>query len=120
MEANGTNNISIKSDYQKVLRPTSILFKENNICVNPETKRILNWKFPSTTEPGDDHLKSYLNFDDFNYESFDEVSADTTALGRQKNLFSCQKTWNTKICEVRRQIIKFPHEFSLLVYNKAK
>lgn len=93
METNGTNNISIKSDYQKVLRPTSILLKENSSCVNPETKRILNWKFPSATEAGDDdHLKSYLNFDDFNYESFDEVSADTTALRRKTNLFSCQKT----------------------------
>lgn len=93
METNGTNNVSIKSDYQKVLRPTSILLKENNICVNPETKRILNWKFPSTTNAGDDdHLKSYLNFDDFNYESFDEVSADTTASRRQTNLFSYEKT----------------------------
>lgn len=92
METNGTNNISIKSDYQKILRPTSILLKEN-ICLNPETKRILNWKFPSATDAGDDdHLKSYLNFDDFNYESFDEVSADTTSSRRQTNLFSCQKT----------------------------
>lgn len=88
METHGTS----KPDYKKVLRPTSILLKENNICENTETKRILNWKFPSATGlEDDDHLKSYLNFDDFNYESFDEVSADSTTLGEQTNLFWCRK-----------------------------
>lgn len=83
METNGTNNTSIKSDYQKVLRPTSIVLKENNVCAYPETKRILNWKFPSTNDDlDDDQLKSYLNFDDFNYESFEEVSQKP-----HKNLF---------------------------------
>lgn len=78
METNGTSNsISSKSDYQRVLRPTSIVLKESGVvCVSPETKGILNWKFPSISDDrdDDDHLKSYLNFDDFNYESFDEVS----------------------------------------------
>lgn len=66
METNDTNNnINNKSDYQKVLRPTSI---EKDSCVYPGTKRILNWKFSSIHEPN-----SYLNFDEVNCESFEEV-----------------------------------------------
>lgn len=66
-----------KSDYLKVLRPASIVIKEQDAFVYPGTKGILNWKFSSITEADFneiDQLNSYLNFNDFNYESSDEVS----------------------------------------------
>ena len=77
MESKVTNTKNSKSDYHKVVRPASIVFKEQDAFVYPGTKRILNWKFSSITEPNfneEDHLNSYLNFNDFNYESSEEVS----------------------------------------------
>lgn len=76
MENNETNDSASKSDYQRVLRPASILLKERDVYVYPGTKRILNWKFSSITEQefDDKDHQSYLNFNDFNYESFEEVS----------------------------------------------
>lgn len=65
METNDTNNNINKSDYQEVLRPTSF---ERDDFVYPGTKRILNWNFSTIHEPN-----SYLNFDDVNCESFEEV-----------------------------------------------
>lgn len=73
METNGTNNDIEKSDYQRILRPASIVLKDSNVYVYPGTKRILNWKFSSANGTEPDQLNSYLNFDDFNSESLDEV-----------------------------------------------
>jgi hypothetical protein len=65
MENNETNDIG-KSDYQRVLRPASIVLKERDVYVYPGTKRILNWKFSSIAEQ-EFNESSYLNFNDFNY-----------------------------------------------------
>lgn len=70
------------SSSTKVLRPASILLKDKDVIyVYPGTKRILNWTFASITDGRNNlnqcleqHRKSdsqtYLNFNDFNYENF--------------------------------------------------
>lgn len=84
-EANTENN---KSDYHKVVRPASIVLKEQDTFVYPGTKRILNWKFSALEEAAineKDQLNSYLNFNDFNYESSDEVSSSFVSTYVQVN-----------------------------------
>lgn len=81
MESKEANIKSSKSDYHKVLRPaTAIVLKEQDTFVYPGTERILNWKFSSIEDINErDQLNSYLNFNDFNYESSDEVSHNLRA-----------------------------------------
>lgn len=71
METNEKSINASKSDYQAALRPASIRLKEKEIYVYPSTKGIINFEFPSIPEA---KHKSYLNFNDFNYEWSEEVS----------------------------------------------